>query len=86
MSRGYSEKRQKAESASAYALIFVGALTLIGAVLHPAALALHGVDLSGVLAGQPVIDGEQLLVTGGLLLISFSTTALGLILLLARAL
>jgi hypothetical protein len=85
MSRGLTDARQNAESTSAYLLILVGALTLVGAVLHPAALALHGVDVAGILAGRPLIDGSQLLVTGGLLLISFSTTALGIILLLARA-
>jgi hypothetical protein len=77
--------RSSSDPVPALALLLVGIITLVLAVLYPMQQAVGQVTVTGMLAGGViVITAETLAVVAGLLVISAFTTTLGVLVLFLR--
>lgn len=85
MSRGYPTRhRQRSSPLSAFVLLLLGLLALVGAVLGPTEHLLSN-SFAAVTAGGPLFDGPGLVVSGGLLVVSGTSIFLGIALLSLRS-
>ena len=84
MSRGYPSKRRRSSPLSAFALLVFGLLAFAAATLTPVQRMLSS-PVDTMSTGAPVLTGPVVVTSGGLLLISFVSIVLGLVLLTLRA-